>query len=44
MVVKKLILVGLTLMLLPVLAEQKQDKATLKPHIVVLTDVSTWEL
>ena len=30
-------------MLLPVFAEQNQNKETLKPRIVVLTDVSTWE-
>jgi hypothetical protein len=38
-----LILVGLTLMLMPVFAGQNQDNETLKPRIVVLTDVSTWE-
>jgi hypothetical protein len=31
------------LMMMPVLAQQHQSKETLKPRIVVLTDVSTWE-
>lgn len=40
---KNLILVGLIFLFMPVFAEQNPGKDTLKPRIVVLTDVSTWE-
>ncbi len=43
MILKNLIIVGLIFLFLPVFAEQNQSKETLKPRIVVLTDVSTWE-
>jgi len=43
MALKILTLIGLTFILMPVFAEQNQNKETLKPRIVVLTDVSTWE-
>jgi len=43
MTLKILTLIGLTFILMPVFAEQNQNKETLKPRIVVLTDVSTWE-
>jgi hypothetical protein len=43
MILKNLIIVGLIFLFLPVNAVQNQSKETLKPRIVVLTDVSTWE-
>lgn len=43
MTLKIITLIGLTFILMPVFAEQNQNKGTLKPRIVVLTDVSTWE-
>lgn len=43
MILKNLIIVGLIFLFLPVNAAQNQSKETLKPRIVVLTDVSTWE-
>lgn len=43
MILRNLILVGVVLLFMPVNAEQNQNKETLKPRIVVLTDVSTWE-
>lgn len=43
MILKNLIIVGLIFLFLPVIAVQNHSKETLKPRIVVLTDVSTWE-
>ena len=43
MVLKNLILFGLIFLFIPVIAKQNPKKENLKPRIVVLTDVSTWE-
>jgi len=43
MIFKKIIVVGFLFMLMPLFAEQNPKKETLKPRVVVLTDVSTWE-
>lgn len=40
---KILVMFSLTFMLMPVEAIQKQDVEALKPRIVILTDISTWE-
>jgi hypothetical protein len=43
MILKNLILFGLIFLFIPVIAKQNPKKENLKPRIVVLTDVSTWE-
>lgn len=43
MILKNLLFVGLIFMMIPVVAQENQNKKNLKPRIVVLTDVSTWE-
>ncbi|HOS46874.1 MAG TPA: DUF1593 domain-containing protein [Paludibacter sp.] len=40
---KKLILLGLIFSFIPLFAQQNRKTETLKPRIVILTDVSTWE-
>ena len=43
MILRNLLLVGLIFMMMSSVAEENQNKENLKPRIVVLTDVSTWE-
>ena len=43
MILRNLILGVLIFMMIPVFAKKNQNKENLKPRIVVLTDVSTWE-
>jgi hypothetical protein len=43
MIFRNLILGVLIFMMMPVFAKKNQNKEILKPRIVVLTDVSTWE-
>lgn len=43
MILRNLLLLGFIVMMMPVVAKKNQDKENLKPRIVVLTDVSTWE-
>lgn len=43
MILRNWLLGVFILMMIPVFAQQHQSKETLKPRIVVLTDVSTWE-
>ena len=43
MILRNMLLVGLIFMMMSAVVEENQSKENLKPRIVVLTDVSTWE-